>query len=445
MDKNALKFEFENDPTKHYIVTYLKNEQDIVNYEVETINKNPTSGALNIEIKQFNDKIKVMYNITNKTPIKKYLENETLRKCEFITILVNLADCLVGCKNYFLDEKKFLINIDTLFIDEKNLKVYLLYCPFKMEVLEDTNLVYRDMVKNLIIDYLSFDEKDSENVIQKTLAHLRKDEFNMVEFKNHMEELKKKNVNAPCDTGSMEDENQYYIKNQSENLDNGINNKTIHKDTVKKITNIKKDETKASIDNVLIMFLQLIVLGIVGLIAMIGSFGVVMIAVIVVIIAMDLILVFVFIKNNGVKKNKSLENKLDGSPIRSKLRKINGINKTSKREIITEISFETELLDHGVAYLLSKKAGTLERIYIDKSKFRIGRMPLKVDYVSENIAIGKIHAEIRKEVDKYYVVDLNSRNGTYVNGKKLNGNELYEIKNEDIILFANSEYTFFTT
>ncbi len=447
MDKNALKFEFENDSTKDYIVTYMENRQDIVDYEVEIINKSPTSGALNVEITESHGNIKLMYDVTNKTQIKKYLKVKTLGKGEFITILANLAICLIGCKNYFLDEKKFLVNIDTLFIDEKNLKVYLLYCPLKMEVLEDTNLVYRDIVKSLIIDYISFDDKDSENVIQKTLIYLRKDKFNMVEFKNYMEELHKQDINVVCDTGSMEDGNQYSIKNQSGNLDNVIraDSKTIHKETVKKITNIKKDETKVAVNNVLILFLQLIVLGIIGLIAMIGSFGVIMIIVIGVVIAIDLILVFGFTKNNGVKKTGIIKNKIDQIFIKERPKKINGTNKTSKKEIIKEMSFETQLLNEGTACLLSKKPGILERIYIDKTKFRIGRMPGKVDYVSDNIAIGKIHAEIRKDVGKYYVVDLNSRNGTYVNGKKLNGNELYEIKNEDIIVFANSEYTFFTS
>lgn len=416
MDKNTLKFEFENDSTKNYIVTYLGNVEDTVDYEVKIINKSSTTGVLNVEIKQLKDKIKVMYDVTDKISIMEYLKGITLRKVEFITIVTNIANCLIGCENYFLDEKKFLVSSDTLFIDKKDMKVYLVYCPFKMEVAEDTNFVYRDFVKNLIIDYVSFDENDSENVIQKTLSYFRKDGFNMVEFENYLKEFKEQKTNVVCDTASMDDVNKYYIK---------------------------KDDTKVSINKVLLLFLQLIVLGIIGLIAMIGSFGVVMITVMVVVIAIDLILVFVFTRINGVKNHKRKENRLDTSFTNPKLQKNDGTGKTIKREIITEMSCETELLYEVTAYLLSKNPGTTERIYIDKKKFRIGRMPGKVDYISDNIAIGKIHAEIRKDIDKYYLVDLKSRNGTYVNGEKLHSNELYEIKNEDIIIFANSECTFY--
>jgi hypothetical protein len=408
MDKKALQLEFENDSTKNYIVTYLENEQDIVNYEVKIINESPTLGALTVEIKQLNHKVKVRYDVTKKIAIKEYLKGITLTKVEFINIVTNIANCLIGCKNYFLDEKKFLVNLDTLFIDEKNLKVYLLYCPFKMEVVEDTDLVYRDIVKSLIIDCISFDEKNSENVIQKTLSYFRKDEFNMAEFKDYLSEFKEQNINVVCDTASMDNENHYSINNKS-------------------------------VNNVLLLFLQLIVLGIIGLIAMIGSFGAIMITVMVVVIAIDIILVFVFTRTNGVKKAGIIANKLEISFIKQKPQNTNRTNKTIK----TEMSCETELLDEGTAYLLSKKPGTMERIYIDKKKFRIGRIPGEVDYVSDNIAIGKIHAEIRKNIDKYYLVDLKSKNGTYVNGEKLHSNELYEIKNEDIIVFANSECTFF--
>ncbi len=433
MDKNTLEFEFENDYTKQYIVTYLENGQDVVDYEVEIINKDSTPCVLNVEIKQLKDKIKVMYDVTNKTSIKEYLKGITLTKVQFITIVTNIANCLIGCKNYFLDEKKFLVSLDCLFIDKKDMKVYLVYCPFKMEVVENTDLVYKNIVKSLIIDFLSFDENDSENVIQKTLTYLRKDDFSMVEFKNYLDEFQEENINVVCDTGR--------IINKRENP---IDNKIIdNKETVKKINKIQNNETKVSGNNVLILLLQLIVLGIIGLIAMIGSFGVVMITSIVFIIVIDLILViFVLTRNSRFQKSKMRKNKLDTSFINNQQEKINPKNKTSKREIITEMSFDTELLDDKTAYLLSKKAGTVERIAINKNIFKIGRMPGKVDYISDNIAVGKIHGEIRKNEDKYYVVDLNSRNGTYLNGNKLNSNDLYEIKNDDTIVFANSEFTF---
>ena len=93
-------------------------------------------------------------------------------------------------------------------------------------------------------------------------------------------------------------------------------------------------------------------------------------------------------------------------------------------------------------YLQGKKDGTVEEITINKPSFVIGRLKEQVDYVSQNVAVGKVHAEIISKDGCYYIKDLNSRNGTYVNDVRLESNKEYEIKNNDKIVFANSEYTF---
>jgi len=65
-----------------------------------------------------------------------------------------------------------------------------------------------------------------------------------------------------------------------------------------------------------------------------------------------------------------------------------------------------------------------------------------VDYISQNNAVGKVHAEIISRDGRYFVKDLNSKNGTFVNGVRIAANTEYEIKNNDKITFANSEYVF---
>ena len=56
--------------------------------------------------------------------------------------------------------------------------------------------------------------------------------------------------------------------------------------------------------------------------------------------------------------------------------------------------------------------------------------------------IGKLHAEITICEGTYYIKDLNSKNGTFVNGIRVPGNKEFEIKENDIIKFSNYEYVF---
>ena len=84
----------------------------------------------------------------------------------------------------------------------------------------------------------------------------------------------------------------------------------------------------------------------------------------------------------------------------------------------------------------------VEDIVINKPSFVIGRLEGQVDYVHSNNAIGKVHAEIITRDGCYYLKDLNSKNGTYINGKRIDSNIAYEIKNNDRITLANSEFLF---
>ncbi len=88
------------------------------------------------------------------------------------------------------------------------------------------------------------------------------------------------------------------------------------------------------------------------------------------------------------------------------------------------------------------KDGIIEEIDINKPSFIIGRLEGHVDYVYFNNAIGKVHAEILTRAGCYYLKDLNSKNGTYINGKRIESNKEYELKNNDRITLANSEFLF---
>jgi FOG: FHA domain len=93
------------------------------------------------------------------------------------------------------------------------------------------------------------------------------------------------------------------------------------------------------------------------------------------------------------------------------------------------------------AYLMRKN--TNEKITISKSKFKLGKEPSYVDYcIKENSAISRSHADIITEGSKYFVIDNNSLNHTFVNGVQLAPQQQVEIENGDIIILADEEFVF---
>lgn len=108
------------------------------------------------------------------------------------------------------------------------------------------------------------------------------------------------------------------------------------------------------------------------------------------------------------------------------------------------ISDKTMILGSSVgnqAYLQSHSCPT-EKIIISKPSLLLGRLSDSVDYTIQNNAVGKIHSEIIKKEDNYFIIDLNSVNGTYINNERIVCNTETELKNGDIVTLANESYTF---
>lgn len=83
---------------------------------------------------------------------------------------------------------------------------------------------------------------------------------------------------------------------------------------------------------------------------------------------------------------------------------------------------------------------TKEVIQITKTEFVLGRMKGSVDHVIKVASVGKIHAKILIEDGQFYLVDLGSKNGTYVNGKRIKRDVKYNIGTKSEIIFAKTEF-----
>ena len=85
---------------------------------------------------------------------------------------------------------------------------------------------------------------------------------------------------------------------------------------------------------------------------------------------------------------------------------------------------------------------TAAEIHINKSEYIIGKNPNAVDGVIDfNNAVSRVHCKITFKNKKYYVTDLHSANGTFVNAKRLTPDKPEGIVNGDLLKLANSEFT----
>lgn len=115
---------------------------------------------------------------------------------------------------------------------------------------------------------------------------------------------------------------------------------------------------------------------------------------------------------------------------------------------------ETALLDEDATTLLDENANvhfpflirtiTDEKILINKPVFRLGKERSYSDYfVSNNSAVSRSHADIITRGNKFYIIDLNSKNKTYINDQQIPIHKEIDIRDGDCLRLANEEFIFY--
>lgn len=87
--------------------------------------------------------------------------------------------------------------------------------------------------------------------------------------------------------------------------------------------------------------------------------------------------------------------------------------------------------------------GREEIIPVNKPEFLLGRDKEAVDYwVKDNKYVGRVHAKITVDRGTCGITDLDSKNGTFLNGERLAGNKPYKLTAGDKAALANFEFIF---
>ena len=94
--------------------------------------------------------------------------------------------------------------------------------------------------------------------------------------------------------------------------------------------------------------------------------------------------------------------------------------------------------------LLYQGAESYEDICVTKKMTRIGYGP-DADIQIQADTISQLHARIDHDGETYYIEDLNSTNGTFVNDEPLAYKERRKLNSNDMIRFADVRYRFSLT
>lgn len=95
--------------------------------------------------------------------------------------------------------------------------------------------------------------------------------------------------------------------------------------------------------------------------------------------------------------------------------------------------------------LKSMKDGKYPDIHLQKGNVVIGGMAEGCTYLLKERGVSRLHAKIMEKADGIYLLDLNSTNGTFLNGEMIEPGRDYKIEEGDMVAFANCEFVIVTS
>lgn len=483
------KINYERDYKSNYLVLNTKNDLfDENNYQVKMLLNNTINGLLPFELRACNDDIKLYYTITSKQPLNVLLLKQSIDYNQIMNLLNSLFNTIKNSSKYMLSSECFVINLDYIYVQPVSFYTHLCYVPDIKQTISITEQL------KLLIEYLmsKVDKKDKDAIvlIHKLFSKTRELNFTANDLENiiknnniNINEIKLEEINnneSNISKSYFEKDNKKYIEKVLNYGDKIVEEKEML------YYPIKYKVIAGIIQCAMITLIAVVLLTNTFVRESTGELDIVkLVAFIVLLTVVDIyICMKIFIEKNKVSKIIKVEQVIDNELPQvvnedidnnlSKAKKTllymnkkisdyeeetfnkdecgnlniqsdNNLNDDLNSIISNYIDDEciTTVLsnvNHNIAYIVD--SSTNEKIQLHTLPFIIGKLKNQVDYVINNPTVSRVHAQIIMEENKYYIMDLNSKNGTYVNGESLTGQEKQLINHKDKIRFSNSDYEF---
>lgn len=453
----------------------------LIGYQLEMLKNNRIPSLLKPEILKVDQEIRISFDITSMIPLKKILERKEIGRGEFIQYLRQITGIFDQLENHLLDYGGLLLDSSLIYGSPSDNRIYFAYIP-QREMEQDINESLRTFIIDLIIKEMKFRNEQADNYIQRLIEALKDPDFGLETLKTWLDAFsrgqKEKQPLLPASQPSAEPRTPA----PPEQAAPGSGMKPVQPE--KPDNRMKQHKTVTQKKRVYPLRSWLIlgsavaaILALVFVMIMKGSFepdnpdmlttliglalisGAVLYLICSKVFAPDKKVERVVEKKILVPGNRTNARVISAVPDEHVPRKVEYVNKAISQPANQEPQYErpraiaeaaiasdrTVILAHNDQAVpgFRRLGGNEETVMIKQWPYRIGRMEGQVDYCIQNPAIGRVHAELSKGPQGYCITDMNTRNGTFINGKRIEPNKEQPIKSGDRFMLANEEFHFF--
>lgn len=449
-----MRAEYKRDMNHNYLILYEEEEIDTSSYQVRMLVGNAIPSVLKCRVQGMDGRFMIYYDITSRQSVTALFGEKKLGYEDLQLIFGGFVQVMEEMSEYLLNPEQLVIRPEYLYVDLEKREMFFCYLPGYEQ---DVRKQFQELTEYILP---KLDHEDSRAVMLGYGVYRRalEDSFHLEHIK---EELYREREDSPGNPPLME--KVPAEREKWEEKENPV------EDIGEKLWECREENEEGEAGKgsapLWVKILSPIIGAVLGMLVLGAKFmgylpdislGVVL-GIVIVLLAGGMAIAF-FVgrkasrKAEGDKKGKCKEEykeeykeECGKSTVKEQWEEVKELCKEKGKDE-EENYGETVVLSAasaaGPASFVSREPGELAAIYLKEELTVVGKLVNAADAVVNLPTVSRVHAKIRRRDGEYYLTDLNSRNGTAVNGQMLKPDEEYLLQDQDEVDFAQARYVF---
>ena len=456
-----MRAEYKRDMNHNYLILYGEDEINTDSYQVRMLVGNVIPSLLKCRIQGMDGRFLVYFDITSKQALSVLYEEKKMGVEDLRLIFGGFVKAMEDAAEYLMNPGQFIISPEYIYTDIEKQEIYFCMMPgYEKDIKEQFQFLTEYILPKI-------DHQDQDAVILGYGVYKRamEDSFHLEHIKEELYKTQGQQGTTTTKAEQMKTESEQRQESEDFNPEEeGFwENEEINQEFVR---DGEKSKRLSLPQKTGVIVLAAILLCGIAAITLMGYLPYLETGTILGIIIVLVACVMLFVYVSKIKKKpgalrqgreeerdkpKGITGKVPTDQTDQSQNTIKSVVKSTNKPVAKSSQLhadygETVVLSAGAvsgpASLVSKEPGELATIYINEDLTVIGKLETACDAVISLPTVSRIHAKIRKKEDAYYLTDMNSRNGTAVNGRLLLPDEEYRLEPEDEVDFAQARYLF---
>lgn len=451
-----MKSSFNRNLENNYMILEEEEQELIEGYGLKMLLYNKVDSVLPCSIRTVDSVSSCHYEITSKQTMMRVFERRQIQYADLQQILSGFLSFMRSAKEYMLIMNHFILDENYIYMNVETEKLYFCYYPNHKKSVKDSF----HKLTEYFLNHVDHTDTKAVAAVYELYRQTISDNYKLEEIIGNIYESKKEVYINP----EISQEATKETKEEKEK--SSVKPIKAKEDSIEDEKEYRENKTKSYM---YYNFIGISVLIEIGSLAAVILFVVINIfhfvwsrdwflKIMAGILTESAVLIYL-IYNFYQKAKKQTAAKEDEVVFENKKEEWNTLEEVEGKEELPLMQVESSSLmeqkeaqiNYGDTVLLACRPSSRRLISkrendiswtLNQPSFLIGKMEGSVDGYIKEKTVSRIHAEIKQEGGECFLTDLNSTNGTYLNGKRLNTNETVKLTKGDEIRFAAVEYQY---